>query len=350
MPSTQKPRNVEELAKWPMYRGKAAYCWKGGWITGSNNGRTFRIPASCGRWDCRHCGAANKKKLWWRVTEGVLRKWPTARFALLTLTYRWKRSGESINRAISRKGDNSPLAIRLQRSPMEWREALTRDWRVLYRRYEKCFGEKLSFFKVIELTKQGAPHHHALIRITEHTDEDWFRQQWADITGDGDPIACADLWSKGTKSRLGFDISTNRLAFNYVFKYIGKSLGGTILEGVPIHQYSKSRDFPLATIVDRGQITCYNEDRGYYQYDINDYSRNYGMRYYYEKLLAKGELTPAQQIKYQAAAAKYDIYDKIRDEKLLKASFEGSAKNLLWYVPEGTWSSMATHNSDSWRY
>ena len=347
----QKPRNEDELSKWPQNRGKTIPCWKGGWITGTNRGKQLRVPASCKRWDCFHCGRAKKKQLWWRFTEGVRKHWPKERFALLTLTYRWKRTTESVEQAIARAGVDSPLGVRLQRSPMEWRKALTRDFRVLYRRYERDFGEKLSFFRVIEITKGGAPHHHAIIRITKDTDEEWFRSNWADITRDGHPVHCADLYSKGRRSRLGFDISTNRLAFNYVFKYIGKSFERSVLAGTGIHKYAKSRDWRFATIIDFGQLVCWNENRGYYQYDIVDYQRNYGKRYYYNQVLTKQDLTPRQQDKMNEIAVKYDMYDKIRSEKLLQVSFDGNVKNLAWHEPEYVWDSIGfSQEHGAWRF
>ena len=342
------PRNADEARFWPMGHGKTVPCWKGGWIGGSIAGKKFRIPARCKRWDCNTCGPAKKVELWYRVNEGLENHWPDEEFNLLSLTYRWKRQTETKEEAIKRCGVDSAVAARLMLEPVGWRHYINRTWSALRRRYEKANKEKQDFFRVIELTKkQGVPHIHAIIRRTSDTDENWYRENWAAITKDGDPTHCADLYSKNTRSPMGLDLETTRQTVNYIFKYIAKDLDKPILKDSGLQKYSKSRSWPMATLVDESQITI----RGGKTYSYKDWLRVYGRHYYYRKMIEKGDkLDDYQRDKYMALVEQKKTYEKWRDNTRLEAEWFKDYENLTWQEPDDMWTSMVEMDyQDAWR-
>lgn len=108
----------------------------------------------CGCWDCQVCHERNRRRVYRTIRQGN----PTA---FLTLTLR----------------DVDAFA---QDKPGKW---LARAFRHLVKRIRRRYPDcEVEYAWVMEATKRGVPHLHAVLRAP-FIPQSWLSEQWAELTG-----------------------------------------------------------------------------------------------------------------------------------------------------------------------
>ena len=272
---------------------------------------------------------------------------------MLTATYAWKKPWESAEEAIQRQPNRKALKARLERGIDEWREVTSNDWGKLCKRYLRKYGERLEFFRVIESTRQGAPHHHVVLNTRQTIDDHWFATTWADITGDSSFEHGVTITRRGGRTRFGTPIDSNRHALAYLLKYIGKGIGGEGSFFKNGRQYHRSNGFPVAEIADAGSMIT-RVDGAVLVFNRAEYKRVYGRFYHWKKKLERmtktgNAMTPEDRAKYEKARDEFKSWDALKDGKLLKGQYGKDFNPDGWEDPP-VWQPMAQVGTDIWGY
>lgn len=110
------------------------------------------IQIRCKRWGCRHCGERKVTHFGWRCEDAKPNR-------LVTLTVSNSLWDDPRKAYDGTKGKVTQLAIRLRRK----------------------FGE-FEYFKVLEVTKNGWPHYHLIVR-SEYIPQTVISKLWRELTG-----------------------------------------------------------------------------------------------------------------------------------------------------------------------
>lgn len=237
-----------------------AFCphWrkKFGWVR-TGDGRL--LPLGCNKWTCSACGPRKKSSLQRQLEEG----WRASGYnqqglrpALITLTWRWKVNGLHPDDPAAFR--STQARTRWNYSDQEWSDYITWCISLLRKRWARHFGTPLTYFGVIEMTKQRCPHVHMVAvppiahaykgsEAARHI-EKWLRHAWMDITGDS-PQAQYKPYDERARH-------TTASAFGYALKYTLKS-EGELPKGW--RRFRCSAGFPRAII---GVIEKFTTDKG----------------------------------------------------------------------------------------
>ncbi len=226
------------------------------------------------------CGLRKVARIRARAVEGAVWSHPDRDPTLLTLTIPWKRRWETWEGFTLRHPNSLAHTLRAM-TPKDRASWITKTWNTLCKQYERLYGERLTYLRTTESTKQGAPHIHAAILMPQG-DSHWqlrhriyhlWRQAVPDLS-DQHGVHTTPIGGARNGSRLKSPASV----IAYVTKYITKALEARPKDHKGIHSYGKSSDWEFPIIGPEAKFSL-----GTYLMNLHEYRRLYAIHNYYSK-------------------------------------------------------------------